>query len=188
MPHTCSRGAGTGGASVGVQGEGSAFTRYRERGRERRTRYRGVSLAGAMGRRRDGERRRGRSRGQPCEARCRRVGGGTCTGAGSSGATTADGRADAGARRSRHRRRERCNGGEPMRCPWRARREAPARAPTNTRRAARDTGAALPAPPHRVVTGRMNGRHAAGATRPVMAPRLRPRRGGRGCRASWPCR
>ena len=70
-PHTCSRGAGTGGASVGVQGEGSPFTRYRERWRERCTRYRGVSLAGAMDRRRDGERWRGRSRGQSCEARCR---------------------------------------------------------------------------------------------------------------------
>ena len=165
VPHTCSRGAGMGDASVGVQGEGSAFTRYRERERERRARYRGVSRAGAMGRRRDGERWRGRSRGQPCEARCRtrrrsrlhgsrqscRHDGGRAVrmpvrgeaGTGDASGATATSRCDARGRRSRP--------GRARRRPRRARREAPARASTNTRRAVREyrRGVARAAAPDR---------------------------------------
>ena len=44
---TCSRSAGTAGASAGAQGWGGPFTRYRGRRRGRRTRYRGVSREGA---------------------------------------------------------------------------------------------------------------------------------------------
>ena len=70
-PRTCSRSAGTGGASAGVQGGGALFTCSRERGHGRRTRYRGVSRTDAMDRMRDGEWQRGRICGQLCEARCR---------------------------------------------------------------------------------------------------------------------
>ena len=195
---TCSRSAGANAESTGIAGDAIGFHLLPRAHWPRHTRYRGVSRTGALAIARFAVADANGAAGRSAQHAARRGDGSTGGSFDTVCGNRADRRANAGERRSRHWRHAQCMDKRSDAMP-----EAGAagkgeccgehdakRGRELHRKCGGQCGeveAALPVPPHRFVTGRMNGPRL-GLARPVDGARATPRSSAPGCRARRPCR